>query len=81
VSTEPAPLSPAMAEAVRAVVREELASMGGHLLRAYGDNPDPKARTLAAVGGYLLQQYGDGDPTEPDEPDTPPDEFGRKETT
>lgn len=50
--------------AVRAVVHEELASIGGHMLAAYGDNPDPKARTLAAVGGYLLGRFGDGDPTE-----------------
>lgn len=63
---EPAPLSPVMADAVRAVVHEELASIGGHMLAAYGDNPDPKARTLAAVGGYLLGRFGDGDPTEED---------------
>lgn len=51
---------------VRAIVREELASMGGDMLQGYGDNADPKARTIAAIGGYVLERFGGGGPDSTD---------------
>lgn len=57
-------------ERVRLVVREELASLGGHLLRTYGVLPalpagarhTPADAHLAALGGYLLEAYGQAPP-------------------
>lgn len=43
--------------AVRRVVHEELASMGGDLLSTYGHKPDSRPE-LRDFGGYLLQRFG-----------------------
>lgn len=64
-------------DAVRQLVRDELASLGGHLLTTYGtqaawpgDAPivstgnatsNAEAAALARLGGYLLQHYGPED--------------------
>jgi hypothetical protein len=43
----------------RAIVREELASMGGDLLSTYGHLPDnDPGRTLKTLGGYMLERFG-----------------------
>ena len=58
-------LSKSLEEAVRAVVRDELASIGGKLLATHGDGSADPNPTLATVGGYLLAATGDGpDPEE-----------------
>lgn len=46
---------------VRRIVREELASLGGHLLSEYGTQRSLGATAthpLAILGGYLLGEYG-----------------------
>jgi hypothetical protein len=63
----------ALTEAIRQIVADELASLGGHLLGVYGAGPDPATLTSAAdpaaeaqaaalgtLGGFLLQHYGQG---------------------
>jgi hypothetical protein len=56
-------LSTQMDAAVRAAVREELASLGGHLLTTYGGAPigdDGTPNPLGTLGGFLTSTYGDG---------------------
>jgi hypothetical protein len=59
---------------LRSIIREELASLGGHLLATYHADAageqmyDTLGRpieppTLATLGGYLLEHYGDGTDT------------------
>lgn len=58
-------LSKAIEREVRELVREELATLGGHLLKVYGDAQDeairPEDEHLARLGGYLTQRYGRSD--------------------
>lgn len=53
---------------IRRLVREELASLGGHLLATYHGDPAPGAGDgrlyepeLATLGAYLLGTYGEGE--------------------
>lgn len=58
-------LGPAVIRAIaREIAREELASLGGHLLATYGDRArDGSDIVLATLGGYLLEHYGNGNQT------------------
>lgn len=55
-------LSKTLTDAVRAVVRDELASIGGKLLADHGEGSDNPNPTLATVGGYLLATASADDP-------------------
>lgn len=63
----------ALTEAIRQIIADELASLGGHLLGTYGGAPDPSTLTSAAdpgieirdaalgtLGGFMLSTYGRG---------------------
>lgn len=65
----------ALSTAIRQIIHEEVASLGGHLLSTYGMGQDPSTLTSAAdpqaeqaaealgtLGGYLLEHYGQSGP-------------------
>lgn len=65
---DPDGLREAVTDAIAEGVRDELASLGGHLLASVpGQTRVLSAASLphplASLGGYLTEHYGDGDAT------------------
>jgi hypothetical protein len=59
--TDQIPEGTILGDAIRTAVREELASLGGHLLARYGGAPindDGTPNPLGTLGGYLVENYG-----------------------
>lgn len=43
---------------IRALIRDELASMGGDVLGSY-DGHEPEDRAMLTLGGYMLERFGE----------------------